>query len=129
MKDISIYVSIATLVILLGYITYNESSVGRTSAVDAISDNTTGLVTEIPSGFVAKPFGIPEKLDFAQEAVPLHINDVRERIDRELQINSYLHSSTLFIIKRANRWLPQIEKILKENNIPDDFKYLHLIGS
>jgi hypothetical protein len=28
------------------------------------------------------------------------------------------------IIKRANRYLPVIEEILKENNIPDDFKYL-----
>jgi hypothetical protein len=127
--NVSLYVSIATLVILLGYITYKESGVGKSAAVEAMSDNTTGLVPEIPTGFVAKPFRIPEKLDFAQEPVPLHINDVRERIDRELQINSYLHSSTLFIIKRANRWLPQIEKILKENGVPDDFKYLPLIES
>ncbi|MCZ8217306.1 MAG: hypothetical protein O9262_13760, partial [Cyclobacteriaceae bacterium] len=116
--NVSMYVSIATLVILIGYITYNESGAGKSAAVEAMSDNTTGLVPEIPTGFVAKPFRIPEKLDFAQEPVPLHINDVRERIDRELQINSYLHSSTLFIIKRANRWLPQIEKILKENGVP-----------
>ena len=39
-------------------------------------------------------------------------------------ISAYRHSSTILIIKRANRYLPVIEKILKKNNIPDDFKYL-----
>lgn len=129
MKDIALYISIATLVILLGYITYNERTVNHPVFGENISDNATSMAAEIPTGFVAKPFRIPEKLEFAQEPVPLQINDVRERLDRELQINSYLHSSTLFIIKRANRWLPQIEEILKENNIPDDFKYLPLIES
>ncbi|MEX1238080.1 MAG: lytic transglycosylase domain-containing protein, partial [Cyclobacteriaceae bacterium] len=47
----------------------------------------------------------------------------------ELQINTYFHSNTLFLMKRANRWLPQIEKILKEHDIPEDFKYLPLIES
>ncbi len=28
------------------------------------------------------------------------------------------------LLKRAARYFPEIEKILKENNIPDDFKYL-----
>jgi hypothetical protein len=32
-------------------------------------------------------------------------------------------------MKRANRWLPQMEKILKEYDIPEDFKYLPLIES
>jgi hypothetical protein len=35
----------------------------------------------------------------------------------------------IFYIKRANRWFPIIEPILKENNIPDDFKYLAVIES
>jgi membrane-bound lytic murein transglycosylase D len=31
--------------------------------------------------------------------------------------------------KRANRWFPLIEPILKENGIPEDFKYIALIES
>src|SRR5690606_32331845 len=72
---------------------------------------------------------VPKGMSFAGEAVPLDIPDVYERLDKELQINTYFHSNTLFLIKRANRWLPQIEKILKENDVPDDFKYLPLIES
>jgi membrane-bound lytic murein transglycosylase D len=78
---------------------------------------------------VAVSYDLPERLSFAGEEVPLHITDVRERFDKELQINVYLHSSTLFLIKRANRWLPAIEEILKADSIPVDFKYLPLIES
>ena len=35
----------------------------------------------------------------------------------------------LLMIKRANKWFPKIESILKEEGIPDDFKYLAVIES
>ena len=70
------------------------------------------------------PYKLPEKLTFAGEEVPLDNFDTRESLDRELLTSAYRHSSTILIIKRANRYLPVIEKILAENNIPDDFKYL-----
>lgn len=72
---------------------------------------------------------IPENLNFASEKVPIHDFDVRERLDRELLINTYWQSQTLLLHKRANRWFPVIEPILKRNGIPDDFKYLALIES
>ncbi|MCS7003973.1 MAG: lytic transglycosylase domain-containing protein [Cytophagales bacterium] len=67
---------------------------------------------------------LPENLDFCGEKVPLKESDVRERLDRELYINVYWYSSTYLVIKRANRWFPRIEKTLKEQKVPDDFKYL-----
>lgn len=72
---------------------------------------------------------IPEKLDFAGENVPLENFEVFERIDREFLVNTYWHSFTLLAIKRANRWFPLIEPILKRNNIPEDFKYVAVIES
>ncbi len=68
-------------------------------------------------------------LSFAGEDVPLQNFEVKERIDREILVNTYWHSATLLALKRANRWFPVIEPILKENNIPDDFKYLCLVES
>jgi hypothetical protein len=67
---------------------------------------------------------LPNEVYFAGERVPLENFDTRESLDRELLMTTYRHSSTILIIKRANRYLPVIEKVLKENNIPDDFKYL-----
>lgn len=72
---------------------------------------------------------IPEKIQFSGEAVPLQIMDVRERMDRELHVNTYWQSNTLLYLKRANKWFPVIEPILKKNGIPEDFKYLALIES
>ncbi len=77
----------------------------------------------------ARSIDVPKTMSFAGEEVPLNIPDVFERFDRELHINSYMHNSTIFIMKRAGRWLPQIEPILKANGIPDDFKYQALIES
>ena len=72
---------------------------------------------------------MPAELSFAGERVPLNLFDVRERIDRELLVNVYWQSQTLLLIKRAHRWFPVIEPILKKNNIPDDFKYLSVAES
>ncbi|WP_338647808.1 lytic transglycosylase domain-containing protein [Flavobacterium sp. KS-LB2] len=71
----------------------------------------------------------PVQLDFAGEETPLKIADVKERLDRELLVNVNLHASTILAIKRANRAFPIIEPILKQNGIPDDFKYLAVIES
>ncbi|MCX6229978.1 MAG: lytic transglycosylase domain-containing protein [Bacteroidetes bacterium] len=72
---------------------------------------------------------VPEKLAFCNEAVPLKIYYVREALDRELLTNTYWQSNTILMLKRAYRWFPVIEPILKKNNIPEDFKYLALIES
>jgi membrane-bound lytic murein transglycosylase D len=79
---------------------------------------------EIDSIYNIKTFKLPENVTFAGEKMPLTNFDTRESLERELLISAYRHSSTILIIKRANRYLPIIEKILKKNNIPDDFKYL-----
>jgi membrane-bound lytic murein transglycosylase D len=71
-----------------------------------------------------KPYKLPDNVSFAGEKMPMDNIDTRESLDREILISAYRHSSTIMIIKRANRFLPIIEKILKEYNIPDDFKYL-----
>jgi len=72
---------------------------------------------------------IPEKLDFAGEETPVDVYYCREALDRELLVNTYWHSNTMLLLKRAARYFPVIEPILKKNNVPDDFKYLALIES
>ena len=72
---------------------------------------------------------IPDTLYFCGERVPLNLWYVREGLDRELVSNMYYQSSTLFIIKRATRVFPTIERILKEEGVPLDMKYLCVIES
>lgn len=72
---------------------------------------------------------VPEMLDFAGETVPLDKFDVREALDREILVNTYFQSQTLLYLKRANRFFPVIESILKKYSIPEDFKYLAVAES
>jgi hypothetical protein len=74
-------------------------------------------------------FAIPDSIKFADENVPLSRFDLRERFDREISVIAYQHSFTLLSLKRANRYFPIIEPILKKNGVPTDFKYLALIES
>ncbi|MBE7638983.1 MULTISPECIES: lytic transglycosylase domain-containing protein [Salegentibacter] len=72
---------------------------------------------------------MPENINFAGEEVPLDDPDIYERMDRELLVNTYWQSNALLLIKRANKYFPIIEPILKEEGVPDDFKYLAVIES
>ncbi len=81
---------------------------------------------------VAKPFQVPDlpsSMIFAGEKINLEDEDIRERLDREVLTNVYLQSATSQIIKRAHRWFPLVENILKQEKVPEDFKYLAVIES
>jgi hypothetical protein len=72
---------------------------------------------------------LPDSLTLVDELVPINESDIKERIDRELLVNTYWQSNTLLMIKRANKYFPVIEPILKKHGIPDDFKYLAVAES
>ena len=72
---------------------------------------------------------IPKSMLFFGEKINLEDEDIRERLDREIITNVYFQSSTTFALKRANRYFPEIERILAEENVPEDFKYLSVIES
>jgi len=79
--------------------------------------------------YTIKALKVPQNLDFAGEKVPLSMPDIYERFDKELHIITYWQSNTLLTIKRSKRFFPVIEPILKQYNIPDDFKYLAVAES
>jgi len=90
----------------------------------ASSDNrvNTNLPQQIQSAFENKTYS------FAGEAMPDNF-DNRERLNRELSVNAYWQSNTLLNIKKANRYFPMMERILAEEGVPDDFKYLAVAES
>src|SRR5690606_22953104 len=95
----------------------------------APSDQTVSSEQKLVNDYNVYAIQIPEKLDFAGEEVPLHDPDVYERMDRELLVNTYWQSNGLLMFKRAHKYFPIIEPILKKYGIPDDFKYLAVIES
>lgn len=129
MKNVGNFLGLFCLILLFGYIVFNETR--HSSAPTRISDESVAepAFEMVEGPLPAISFDVPNTATFAGEPMPLNIPDVRERLDKELQINIYFHSNTIFLIKRANRWLPQMEKILEAHGIPEDFKYLPLIES
>ncbi|WP_152287425.1 lytic transglycosylase domain-containing protein [Flavicella marina] len=76
-----------------------------------------------------KALKIPNNIDFCGERVPLEKKDIRERMDKELLVNTYWQSNALLLIKRSHKYFPIIEPILEKHGIPNDFKYLAVIES
>lgn len=72
---------------------------------------------------------VPESVTLFGKRIDLTRFDRHERMDRELLAFAYMHSTSIQTIKRANRYFPIVEPILKEHGIPDDFKYLMAIES
>lgn len=72
---------------------------------------------------------VPESVVFCGKKIDLTRFDRHERMDRELLAFTYMHSTSIQMIKKANRYFPIVEPILKEYGIPDDFKYLMAIES
>lgn len=71
----------------------------------------------------------PTQMSFAGEKVPLNDWEIKKRLDREVLFNYYMHGSTMYIMKLAATTMPTIERILKEEGVPDDFKYLAVAES
>ncbi|WP_431106987.1 transglycosylase SLT domain-containing protein [Winogradskyella poriferorum] len=95
----------------------------------APSDETIGKEDPLVNDYNVYALEMPEGLNFAGEKVPVENPDIYERMDRELLVNTYWQSNGLLLFKRAQKYFPIIEPILKKNGVPDDFKYLAVIES
>ncbi len=122
MKKFTRILAIFCIVFISGILINAKQSSDKTNQEILIEKNTSEL-------YEIKALKMPEGLNFAGELIPLHKQDVKERMDRELLVNTYWQSNSLLMFKRANKFFPIIESILKKNGIPDDFKYLALIES
>ncbi|MGD9056663.1 MAG: transglycosylase SLT domain-containing protein, partial [Desulfobacterales bacterium] len=72
---------------------------------------------------------INESLDFCGEPVALDIQEVRERLEKELLLTIWDRPQVALWLKRSTRYLPIIERMLRENDMPDDLKYVAIIES
>ena len=82
-----------------------------------------------PENYRIHALHVPDHVVFAGEEMHLDEPDLKERMDKELLVNTYWQSNTLLMMKRAHQFFPIIERILKEEGVPEDFKYLALIES
>lgn len=72
---------------------------------------------------------IPKDMEFAGEKIPLNDINLKERLDKELLINNFWHSQTIRVLKKTRRWLPTMQRILREEGIPEDLAYISIVES
>ncbi|MCO5251263.1 MAG: lytic transglycosylase domain-containing protein [Candidatus Kapabacteria bacterium] len=71
----------------------------------------------------------PTELSWCGEKVPLDDPEVRERAEREFYMLLQQPGQIILYLKRSGRFFPMFEKIISENNMPDDLKYLAVAES
>lgn len=119
------------IALLVGVVLFQFKLLQEASERPQVTVNTNDgqeIRIEIPQNRV-KVFSLPDKVSFAGEELPLKDPEVRERFEREIYVNAYWESNAVLLMKRANKFLPTIERILNENGIPEDFKYLAMAES
>jgi hypothetical protein len=109
-------ISVSALILLLSF---EEFELKKLTAFNSHEEDTYNVYA----------LKLPNTIEFSYEAVPLDKPDIRERLDKELLVNTYWQSNMMLLLKRANKYFPLIEEILKEEGLPDDFKYLAVIES
>lgn len=97
--------------------------------INAVNKKTIDNQPNTHPSYKIKALQLPNNLNLAGEKVPLYKTDIMERMDRELLVNTYWQSNGLLLIKRAHKYFPILEPLLKKHGIPDDFKFLALAES
>jgi membrane-bound lytic murein transglycosylase D len=72
---------------------------------------------------------IPDDLSFAGEKVHFKDPDDYRNFYLELKINTSQNSSTRLLMMNTRIWLPQMVKVLRANNIHEDFQYVAVAES
>ncbi|CAL2101795.1 Lytic murein transglycosylase, family GH23 [Tenacibaculum sp. 190130A14a] len=111
---------------ILSLITVSGLSVLLTNS---ISKDKEPVVKNVAENYTIKAVKLPEGLNLAGERVPIEREDIRERMDRELLVNTYWQSNGLLLLKRSHKYFPILEPLLKKYGLPDDFKFLALAES
>ncbi|MDE5635768.1 MAG: transglycosylase SLT domain-containing protein, partial [Muribaculaceae bacterium] len=105
-----------------------DSSTTQAHDNEAIQATHTAYISPTTPLPIVNP-EIPLSVTFAGQTIDLDRVDMYERLDRELTSMAYTHGNTLLLIKRANKYFPLLEPILKRNGVPADLLYLACIES
>jgi membrane-bound lytic murein transglycosylase D len=61
--------------------------------------------------------------------IPLDLPQVRQRLEKEMLLALWNRPQVILWMKRSTKYFPEIERILKQENLPLDLKYVPVIES
>jgi len=86
-----------------------------------------GRTADLPDLISALHNSTPQT--FCGEKVPMTSEEVKERFEKEFLLSLWDRPQIILWLKRSHRCFPHIEKMLKQNGLPDDLKYLAVAES
>lgn len=81
------------------------------------------------NNFYVLGLNIPPDLNFCGEKIPANDFAIKSNLEKEFFNNAYWKAHSVVLFNKAQRWFPYIEPILKQQGVPDDFKYMAVIES
>lgn len=113
-----------TSILAISSCALNSQEIKQDSLIEEKNEKLLKINKNVSDTYEVKAVKIPDYMEFAGERVPTEKYDIKERLDRELLVNTYWQSNGLLLMKRANKYFPLIEPLLAKYGLPDDFKYL-----
>lgn len=89
--------------------------------------NQRGYQSDFPS--LMESIQFKKDIEFCGIKIPIEDQDVKERLEKEMLLILWDRPQVILWIKRAARFFPHVEKILKEYGLPQDLKYIPIIES
>jgi hypothetical protein len=118
---------------LFAILFFTAGLIAAFSCNNMVYGNIVGPDAEIPETVAFYPvvhdFSLPSTLSLCGEMIPLEKPQVREMLDRELNITVWDRAQVFMYLKRAGRYFPYIEKELSEAGMPMDLKYIAVAES
>lgn len=118
------FLSIISFLILAFFLINAQQNSSVKESKNSYSNKTDSIQKNVSDTYEIKALKLPKYMELAGERVPLEDYEVKERMDRELLVNTFWQSNALLLIKRANKFFPIIEPLLEKYDLPNDFKYL-----
>ena len=111
---------ILIVVVFFSFTACNDSNQLRSQAYKEYPQHYNAFLSSID---------LPQNLTFCGERIPIENEEVRERVEREFYLLLQQQGQIILYMKRSGRYFPLFEKVLKEQNAPDDLKFLSVAES
>ncbi|MGD1841475.1 MAG: lytic transglycosylase domain-containing protein [Thermonemataceae bacterium] len=125
LRNLQISLLLMVVIFFVGYAVYAKLS--QKYELQYKSEVAHQVYLTKNNNMVEKPSS--SEVYFAGERVPTEKKNIASKLQWELHLATYWKQGATQTVSKAHYWLPLFEQILKEKDIPVDFKYLAVIES
>ena len=116
------------LLFLLGLVLLSVANI-KAESLEPASETKSGQLEPAHFPSLISTLKIDGPLEFCGEPVPLEVQEIRERLDKEILLSLWYRPQVILWLKRSSRYMPIIQEMLQKNGMPDDLKFVAIAES